>query len=1108
MPLDFYIQNKDTGFNYNESIQPVENGEDANQTTFRRPSENVRTRSEDIRKQFDLLEAVVSSDRGLTVMAETDAYVDWDSGTGKFDVTDSPSGGGAARNFYIVPLLSTAQGPSGAPPGVHLPATFVYNDALGGGGVFVTEAHPTLRDHGDSGLSRRSGANNLYMAVVESARTTGGVIIEVTGDEAVGPTFPADGPVLITVEMEQGGNTAAEIVAALQAAGDHDTYINTNALKTKVLAAGDCTKEVSRRRFADGDYYDAGGGTVYRSMGAIDPEGIKIDNATLGTFFATAGNELDEGDVLVVNFTGADDRLNNQTDTSMTDMLQKVSYLSGAPWEKLDSGHVARKHTVPVCKVFDGNLYFLNGTVFESGKPGRLIPDPGDIVELKAEYDAHVAGTADKHADQDITAEEHDGTGNPPVTTLPSTLPASSTVRAHINDLCQMVNRHMDATVANFKHPDTDVTAVARSDNPRSLTVGSTGAQLVELLGHYNHHVNAGDGPLDKHAEGHVTAASKAMVKFTLSGTDVGAQLGELATALDDHIDGTNSSFKHPYKDLTTRPIYIVDKAGNGHFDEINDALNDTTIKGNGGLIVVKVGDYTEDISIPAHDGAITVIGEGMTPVAVSGGVKFTGSITVAGGQTAPTIFKNIEFTQDASGLFLSTSGVYSESQMGHIVFEDCVFVRAVTDTGDFISSSVSMHFLRCHFQGNSYNYDVTCLQFYRDSGSSADYNSFTVRGCRFVHYYQLVHVSDSVSATEDLGHFTFTGNFIDTCGYAQASGASVLLYLEDCNFVVEGNIWQLDASTPAASGQFAYCSGVCAGSISYNKLRQGVRVSPSSAASGQYVISSIVASTGGAVQISGNYIACQYGGGIYANDGTTVVGNTISDFSPDEDDQSMLAGSARFMGNTLLGGAITGSGVAIIELFSDAKFIGNHIGFLNKSDVTIIKLATTSSAGRIIIANNSITIIDALYGIHINATGLGTFTDVAITGNTMTGVRNGVYITGASSSAVHHISVANNVISCNASAAYGIYCNCDDTYVQYVALIGNILHSENGTGDVGIYIADDTGATTERVAIGSNLFDGSFATPYTVPSGGQCGMRNEADDAYTMTQNWWPDYV
>jgi hypothetical protein len=452
---------------------------------------------------------------------------------------------------------------------------------------------------------------------------------------------------------------------------------------------------------------------------------------------------------------------------------------------------------------------------------------------------------------------------------------------------------------------------------------------------------------------------------------------------------------------------------------------------------------------------------------------------------------------------------------MGHIVFEDCTFIRAVTDTGDFISSSVSMHFLRCHFVGNSYAYDVTCLQFYRNTSSSADYNSFTVRDCRFVNYYQLVHVSDSVSATEDLGHLTFTGNFIDTCGYAQASGASVLLYLEDCNFVVEGNIWQLDAATPAASGEFAYCSGVCAGSISYNKLRQGVRVSPSGTSSGQYAISAIV--TDGAVQISGNYIACQYGGGIYASDGTTVVGNTISDFSPDEDDQSMLAGSARFMGNILFGGTITGSGVPIVALLTAAKFIGNHIDSINKSDARVIQIYSYDDSAKrhITIANNSINIADALYGIYIYAGGTGSAylsENIAITGNTIEGVRNGVYISGSYGSDItlaHYISVANNVISCNANASYGIYCNCDNTHVRYVALIGNILHSENGTGDTGIYIADDTTpATTERVAIGSNMIDNTFGTPYTVPSGGQCGMRNEADTDYIMTQNWWPDFV
>lgn len=452
MPLDFFVQNKDTGFNYNEAIQPVENGEDANQTTFRRPSENVRTRTEDVRKQFDMLEAVVSSDRGLTVMAQTDAYIEWDHTTGKFTVSDQGSPP-ASRDIYIVPLLSTAQSPAGPhSPGTHIPATFVYNDTAGGG-VFVTEAASDLRDYGDADASRRSGANNLFIEVVESTRPAGsGVAISVSGDEDGSLTFPEDGPVLITIEMEQSGNTAAEIVAALQAAGDHTNYINPDIAKTKVLAAGDCTKEVARIRFADGDVYDAGGGTWYRSMGAVDPEGIEIEGTAIDTFFATAGHELlADGDTLAINFTGAADRLNNQTDSSMADMLVKLS----SDASNIDSGHAARRHTIPICKVFGESLYFLNGLVFESGVPGLLVPNPGamksDFDAHVAAYDAHVAGTADQHPSSDITSVAHAGS--------PQSLTASE-VDTNLNELLGFYNDH--ASGSADKHAFTDMASPFR----------------------------------------------------------------------------------------------------------------------------------------------------------------------------------------------------------------------------------------------------------------------------------------------------------------------------------------------------------------------------------------------------------------------------------------------------------------------------------------------------------------------------------------------------------------------------------------------------------------------------------------------------------------------
>lgn len=1059
MPLDFFVENKDTGFNYNEAIQPVENGEDANQTTFRRPSENVRTRTEDIRKLFDLLEAVVASDRGLTLMAKTDAYVDWDSGTGKFDVTDSPSGGGAARDFYIIPLLSTAQGPSGSTE--HIPATFVYNDA--GNGVFITEAASDLRDHGD-GTTTRSGANNLFIEVVESTRTTGGVVISVSGDEDGSLTFPEDGPVLITIEMEQGGNTAGEIVTALQTAGDHDSYINTDPTKTKVLFAGNCTKEVTRRRFADGDVYDDSG-TWYRSMGAVDAEGIEIDNTTLGSFFATSGNELDEGDTLIVDFTGANDRLNNQTGSSMTDMLVKLSAKTGGSWENLDSGHTARRHVVPICKVFDGNLYFLNGTMVESGKPGRLIPDPGDVNELQALYDAHVAGTADQHADADITAGAHDGTGDPTDTTLPMSLPDSSQVRAHINELCQGLNRHMDGEIDNFKHPEGDITAVAK---PGDI--------------------------------------------ISLSGTDVGAQLGELTDALDNHVDGSNASYHHPWTDIDDRPVYVVDKAGDGDYTEINAAINDATLGANGAVIIVKSGDYTTDISIPGHAATLTIIGEGMTPAAVSNGVKLTGKITVADNQAAPTIFKNIEFDQDASGYFFNcgyegaTGGL---TEMGCVVFEDCIFVRSTSvNTIDFFRSAMPLHFLRCQFIGEAPSVSATCLRFYRLSTADGNTPRWTVHDCVFTDWNTLVRVDDGISASDKLGTLIFVGNHIKNCGYTTASGASVLIQAEDCHVVVEGNIWRDEGASLAESGEFFYGSGA-SGSVSHNRLLRGIRVSPSSTSISQYAVSCASC----AIAVVGNYINTAFGGGILANTGDYVAGNTLYNFAPDEADQAMLSGSAAFVGNLLEAGTITGTSVSVVLLYSGARFTGNRITNVNKSDARLITVNTfNSSAGRdhITIANNTLEVTDALHAIYVSAGGTttpGAAKNITITGNTIEGVRNGVYMSGSTLSDATYISyvlVSSNAISINANGVYGVYVDGDDEICRFIAIIGNIFHSENGTGDYGIYVEDDTDGTDEDVAIGQNMFDYTHEFDYSVPSGGGCGMRNEADSAYTMTQNWW----
>ena len=69
-PIDYAFNTNDSGYNTETAIEPVTNGEAANEDTFQRPSENLRDRTEIMRMTVEELEAVVSSDRGLLMTSD------------------------------------------------------------------------------------------------------------------------------------------------------------------------------------------------------------------------------------------------------------------------------------------------------------------------------------------------------------------------------------------------------------------------------------------------------------------------------------------------------------------------------------------------------------------------------------------------------------------------------------------------------------------------------------------------------------------------------------------------------------------------------------------------------------------------------------------------------------------------------------------------------------------------------------------------------------------------------------------------------------------------------------------------------------------------------
>jgi len=86
--------------------------------------------------------------------------------------------------------------------------------------------------------------------------------------------------------------------------------------------------------------------------------------------FLTA-NRLNEGDVLAINFTNVKTRRDHTLDTVLTD--SDLCVIKNG----IDTSNVARGGVVPICKIFDGRLFLINGRVFEENTPGTVILTAG-----------------------------------------------------------------------------------------------------------------------------------------------------------------------------------------------------------------------------------------------------------------------------------------------------------------------------------------------------------------------------------------------------------------------------------------------------------------------------------------------------------------------------------------------------------------------------------------------------------------------------------------------------------------------------------------------------------------------------------------------------------
>lgn len=422
--LDFQIQDKDTGINDADSIQPYDNSEDADQTVFRRTPENLRTRSEVIRKALDNALAVASLDRGMSIVATPETTIAWG---GASDV-NLGSGNGTG-----IPTLDAPVGPgTGAVKRIAVQSMLSNAKLLDSGGNWVigdTAIMPKLArtDSGETltftSLKRPwENGGNIFIRMYDSGSSQVPKAIATVDGTLDGSGNPS-GPVTIDISLSNGGGGID---------ATHQDVINaiTGTAATLVSVASTLTTATA---FEIKDGTDPLKGVPLE--GGVDSESFAILETNWNAFF-TGDNLLKEGDVLVFTFPDAEARRKQGGSPESTLRVMRNS-------ENVDNSSV-----VPIAKVIQDQLIFINGTVVQRGETIRLAPDQhlrSDLADdtdpdtgdrlvgadaktggganlaqgtvysqllslltqhgtLEGEYDAHVAGSADNHTIGQITA--------------------------------------------------------------------------------------------------------------------------------------------------------------------------------------------------------------------------------------------------------------------------------------------------------------------------------------------------------------------------------------------------------------------------------------------------------------------------------------------------------------------------------------------------------------------------------------------------------------------------------------------------------------------------------------------------------------------------------
>ena len=1022
--IDYETTGADTGYNDPDSIQPVANAEPANQTIFRRPSENIRERTEVLRDQVDRLWQVTARDRMLT-------YFGTSTGATIYDWAGPSSGPGDGK-FTIIngDMMITALGAAGQPGSQDdISARLSYKIA--------TDTYFSVRSYGDGGstIRQHNGANNIRFEIfyVTDVVIGGGTDAEVTVEGSTnsgGDYDPAAGPVFIKVQVSETAGAITtdwtEVVTKINAHAVAGLFVEAS-----VTSGGGTALAVAIAE----QFLWEGTGTDVSGIGALDSLSLNLTGAVLTTFFAGAGAAgMDSGDTLVVNLTDPDAFLGQGYNVIAAGELAIIKVDEANPPTSDTnfsiSGNSFAGGVIPICKVWSTSLILPNGVIVTSGSYARISPDNKlrvDIID-----DDTVTGTCGA----EIVGADAQGT-------TPKTL-AKGTVYSQLGEGMQHFNDHVNATGTtdtDLQHYETGIIVAAKTQGNFSLGTTKLGDQLNELLDDLDDSTGTpGSGDT---GSGRIGTPTMTGTPLSFTGDYVDEGLYYLFNNLNLHMSGTN--WRHEINHIDGKAVVHVDydDADAGDYATITAAI--TALDTVGGTIFVKKtgGNIGETVSLSTVTKPINIICT--TPGTKLKGTVVPGGGPVLGNNSARVTWRNFTFEG------ASTYPSYAYGGTGGLEFYDCTFTRESGNegTGKYLLDTAGSGHIKCvrctfdaldHTDGN--------YGFNNGGSTSNDFIQCTFHEisnrCIYVvgSANDFLHVRDCV---------------FDACGNTPASASSpttLITVLSNSAEHVDISGCEMINCIGTASGRWASIVAVNGIRVRGNKFGPGIQTANTGTHS--YVLD--LSSSTDTVIVSDNdfTLSATRGNGIEVTARHAVVtDNLLEDVAQTSSSTSQTAlnvlcdngATDRFTisnniinsgvggGNAILYGIVTdGAGSVSNNVLNVASGTGGTYG-INCSNPTSVTYQQMTISGNIINSEPG-----------DNYTGIYSVTDyTTISGNTILGTGNtGIACEGDYCTVTGNIVIAKSGIG----QVSGIYCQNGESTI----ITGNTVKGTNFTSSIGIY--------------------------------------------------------